>query len=345
MQCAAQVSQEAEDAYAALRKVVAAREEVLRGKTILFAGALRGKGAQSPYLATCGVVRFGNRYEKWIRYIVEPRYSANGLSDLTLDDILSLARQNAQPTLFIHSKSRTIAYAPHEKIKGLWRGTLFASSDASTVRTGALNCTILWGERWLSERLATMQLWEWGVSEGEQRFVVGEANTDGTRLTVFTNEDTIPVRIVAKRKGVVRFEASVDTFESIGEGFLAPVKGTVRYAYGRPGGVILTAYIRYEPPAPVKEQEDLLSVLPNEITKANGAALVVDELTDAQLELGNPQILEHHRRTVLRNRRQRPSSNGLVPSFVWTLGGILALIVTLVAICHLKKRRQRLNDG
>ncbi len=256
------------------------RELILRRYEVYYSEALTEVGATNPPSCTLGVYCQNEAIEKWVKY-----RGANLAPDRCSGDPLELfeaIRDSVSPSVFLCDGVRTALYGPRTGGLGAWDGILTSKVDNS-IRSGGMNCCMLFGERWFSEFLDDCRLI--GVTgtgnKLEYTVVAGEGAQQSVIRFVADNTGFI-YSLEWSKQGRVRMLATVLEAISLGSA-VYPLAGNIKYNYG-PGASLDTRYAYVERSEGVPVETSLLS-LPSELVNRNAVVIMSDEASGSRFQL------------------------------------------------------------
>jgi len=268
--------------FNAFREALRARERILKSSRIEFRQLTFPDLELAPAKAVVGYVLFTDGFEKWVRWehireeAVDPKIPLpdefwNGLS------------KGRPPRIDTADGSRSVSFVPEEKQPGTWRGMLRVALD-SKIRIGAINCTIMFGERWLSDYCSRYKLAGFQSAQSGPEFtLVPDTNVPNTdSVKIHTDAHNTPTRIVWSKGGVIAVEAVVLEMVTF-EGQQFPARGEIHHHY-TPDTTNLVSF-RYEHLDSGALGSSLLT-MPSEITSAGGTVNLTDELTRKPIPIG-----------------------------------------------------------
>lgn len=322
-------SEEGTTLYSAFLDRQRAVELRARSLKIVFLDIQYENDRPEPALVSSGYCEHVSDYEKWVRWTAPwSTLESRGLSSTDSDSVHGALR-SFSPIIECSDGSRALSLQPYRGYSLLWYGLLQGEVDRR-IRRGALNCGLMFGERWLSEHLQSFTLvTAERTDNGQIRFELKHIKSPDDTVTLLTDDDYLLHAIEWRKReapvasATIAAHTAVDSIQLISE-------ATIVYEYST--RTVNTISLSYEPS--LLQRAPPLLEIPLEISSAGGAMLVSDKLTGAQYPLGNPAILGQ-----LQAGENDPSSEpsplpGYHPSTA-----ILALIaVALLAIAVLLKR-------
>lgn len=266
----------------AFREAMRSREKILKSSQITFRELTFPDVELAPAKGVAGYAQFADGFEKWVRWeqVLEGPVDPKAPPP---DEFWTGLSKDRPPRIDTADGSRSLSFSPDAKQARSWRGVLRVAVD-SKIRIGALNCTMMFGERWLSDYCSRYKLSEFRVGPSGPEFtLVPETKVPNSdSVTIHTDAHYAPTRIVWSKGGSVAVEAIV--LETVAfEGEQLPARGELHYHY-TPASTNLVSF-RYERLKPKALGSSLLH-LPSEITSVGGTVSVIDELTRKPIPLG-----------------------------------------------------------
>lgn len=265
----------AQEIYEQFLIVQRAREQVVRRHRTTFTERYMRLDTQRPLGVSAGHADFSSSNEKWARWEVPSGASAaiHAIDDPRLFE--ERIRESVLPSIGISDGIQTVQLAPVPSRSTHWDG-LLEEGVSTVIRRGALNCGVLFYERWLSDFLEGYSPSSCTLEpSGLTRLVlVSKHEQDGSRsLHLLLDHDLLCHSLIMMRGGIPRVESHVDSRILI-DGEHLPAAGHVIGHYDVP--VVLRATLAYSASVGLAS-ESYLETLPSEIHELGGTASVTDE--------------------------------------------------------------------
>ena len=321
--------------FDAFREVMRTRERILKSSQITFRELTFPDVELAPAKGVAGYAQFADGFEKWVRWeqvledAVDPKTPPP-------DEFWTGLSKDRPPRIDTADGSRSLSFSPDAKQPGTWRGVLRVAID-SKIRIGALNCTMMFGERWLSDYCSRYKLSEFQVGPSGPEFtLVPETKVpNADSIKIHTDAHHAPTRIVWSKGGSVAVEAIVlETVAFEGEQF--PARGELHYHY-TPASTNVVSF-RYERLKPRALGSSLLH-LPSEITSVGGTVNVIDELTRKPIPLGESTKATGQPPTGDPEKHEEMESSVPIVLIVGLTGAALMCAVLLGVRTHWKAAR------
>jgi len=266
--------------YERLSSAIQTREKLIRSLEVVYPERLEQRDShrglspaeprQAPSLLSCGSYVELNGIERWIRYRgTKPR---DDLLVLSPQELRSVWEGVVRPSAAVSDGTNTLILTPRADALSVWDGMYVQRVDTS-IRSGGMNCCVLFGEQWLSNVLV-----EWTLKSATQHdhglSFEFQTKSGGSTVSIDADQHGYPRALLWKRNGKPAFHAEV-VETHMQDSVPLPLHGMLEYWSG-PGARISCGFEYLQPRVPLEESSSIL-VVPAEVARFQPLIQVIDE--------------------------------------------------------------------